>query len=62
VLGLALVSPLHTVGEAVFPVHMAQHEVMMLLAAPLLVLGRPFVWGVPCLAIHLAALWTWHVP
>jgi putative membrane protein len=41
-LAIALVSPLHSIGEALFSAHMAQHEVMMMLAAPLLVLGRPF--------------------
>lgn len=43
VLTLALVSPLHTVGSVLFSVHMAQHEIMMLVAAPLLVLARPLV-------------------
>ena len=28
-------------GEVLFSAHMIQHEVMMLVAAPLLVLGRP---------------------
>jgi putative membrane protein len=39
----ALVSPLHALGGALFSAHMAQHEVLMALAAPLLVLGRPLV-------------------
>jgi putative membrane protein len=46
---LALVSPLHAWGQALFSVHMTQHEVLMLVAAPLLVLGRPlvpFLWAV----------------
>jgi cytochrome c oxidase assembly factor CtaG len=38
---MALVSPLHTLGTALFAAHMVQHEVLMLVAAPLLVLGRP---------------------
>jgi putative membrane protein len=38
---LALVSPLDALGGALFSAHMTQHEVLMLLAAPLLVLGRP---------------------
>jgi putative membrane protein len=49
-LALALVSPLHPVGEVLFSAHMAQHEVLMLVAAPLLVLSRPLVpmlWGLP---------------
>jgi putative membrane protein len=49
-LGLALVSPLHRLGSALLSAHMVQHELLMTLAAPLLVLGRPIVallWGVP---------------
>jgi putative membrane protein len=38
---VALVSPLHPWGKALFSVHMAQHEILMLVAAPLLVLGKP---------------------
>jgi putative membrane protein len=38
---LALVSPLDALGNALFAGHMIQHEVLMLMAAPLLVLGRP---------------------
>ena len=47
---LALVSPLHSLGEALFSAHMAQHELLMLIAAPPLVLSRPLVpllWGLP---------------
>ena len=50
VLALALVSPLHPLGEVLFSAHMAQHEILMLVAAPLLVLSRPlvaFLWGMP---------------
>jgi cytochrome c oxidase assembly factor CtaG len=50
VLALALVSPLHPLGEVLFSAHMVQHELMMVVAAPLLVLGRPlvpFVWAMP---------------
>jgi len=50
VLALALVSPLHPLGEVLFSAHMAQHEILMLVAAPLLVLSRPlvaFLWGLP---------------
>jgi putative membrane protein len=38
---VALVSPLDSLGGALFSAHMTQHEVLMLIAAPLLVLGRP---------------------
>src|SRR5690349_5318655 len=40
-LAIALLSPLHAMGEVLFSAHMAQHEVMMVLAAPLMILGRP---------------------
>ena len=38
---IALDSPLHELGEQLFWVHMTQHEILMLISAPLLVLGRP---------------------
>lgn len=38
---VALVSPMHPWGQVFFSVHMVQHEVLMVVAAPLLVLGRP---------------------
>jgi cytochrome c oxidase assembly factor CtaG len=42
---VALVSPLHPWGRVLFAAHMTQHEILMLVAAPLLVLGRPIlVW------------------
>src|SRR5215213_4260655 len=47
---VALVSPLHPWGEVLFSAHMTQHEVLMLVAAPLLVLSRPlvpFLWAMP---------------
>jgi cytochrome c oxidase assembly factor CtaG len=47
---LALVSPLHPWGAVLFSAHMTQHELLMLVAAPLLVLGRPmvpFLWALP---------------
>ena len=47
---VALVSPLHAWGRVLFAAHMSQHEVLMLVAAPLLVLGRPliaFLWALP---------------
>jgi putative membrane protein len=40
-LALALVSPLDALGETLFWGHMVQHLVLMLVAAPLLVLGAP---------------------
>ena len=47
---LALVSPLHPLGEVLFSAHMTQHELLMLVAAPLTVLGKPviaFLWALP---------------
>ncbi len=42
-LAIALVSPLHPLGETLFAAHMTQHTLLMVIAAPLLVLGRPVV-------------------
>lgn len=42
-LAAALVSPLHEAGERSFAAHMFEHELLMLLAAPLLVLSSPSV-------------------
>jgi putative membrane protein len=47
-LAAALVSPLHAAGERSFSMHMLEHELLMLAAAPLLVLSSPlvvFLWG-----------------
>src|SRR5437764_11770747 len=47
---VALLSPLHPLGEALFSAHMAQHELLMVVVAPLLVLACPLVallWGLP---------------
>src|SRR3569833_909788 len=39
----ALISPIHRLGGWLFSVHMVQHELLMVVAAPLLILGRPGV-------------------
>jgi len=68
----ALVSPLHPMGEVLFSAHMAQHELLMLVAAPLLVLSRPlvpFLWGFPLPMRRTVAHWakwtaieqSWHI-
>lgn len=47
---LALLSPIHRLGEALFSVHMVEHEILMIGAAPLLVAARPgavLLWGLP---------------
>ena len=42
---VALVSPLDALSESLFSAHMIEHELLMIVAAPLLVLGRPLaVW------------------
>ncbi len=38
---IALCSPIDVLGEFLFSAHMVQHELLMLLAAPLLVISRP---------------------
>ncbi|HEY4676489.1 MAG TPA: cytochrome c oxidase assembly protein [Candidatus Angelobacter sp.] len=49
-LALTLLSPIHRLGSELFSAHMTQHELLMLIAAPLLVLGKPggtMLWGLP---------------
>ena len=58
---LALLSPLHPLGEALLWANMAQHELLMALAAPLLVLGRPLVVTLWCLPPR-CALWALSTP
>jgi len=38
---IALLSPLHELSEELFSAHMVQHELLMAIAAPLLVIGKP---------------------
>jgi putative membrane protein len=76
-LALAVLSPLHEAAERLLWVHMVQHELLMVLAAPLLVLGRPMqafahvvplrlprLFSDPLLAwsVHALAIWLWHLP
>lgn len=49
---IALVTPLDPLGARLFSAHMVQHELLMVVAAPLLVLGRPLV----------AWLWAFDLP
>jgi putative membrane protein len=47
---VALLSPLDGASDALFSAHMTQHELIMLVAAPLLVAGRPWLpamWALP---------------
>jgi putative membrane protein len=62
---IALLSPLDVLSEKFFSAHMAQHEVLMVVAAPLLVLGRPlaaFLWAMPARARLPLASWTRRAP
>jgi len=46
----SLVSPLHWLGERLFTFHMIEHEIIMAVSAPLLVLANPvgvLLWGLP---------------
>ncbi len=50
VLLFALLSGVDALGEQLFTAHMVQHELLMMAAAPLLLLGAPFpvgLWGLP---------------
>jgi putative membrane protein len=49
-LAAALVSPIDPLGTRLFWAHMLQHELLMVVAAPLMVMGRPL------------AVWTWALP
>jgi hypothetical protein len=37
----ALVSPLDALSDALFSAHMVEHEILMVIAAPLFVLAKP---------------------
>jgi putative membrane protein len=57
-LAAAVVSPLHEAGETSFTMHMIEHEIIMLVAALLLVASRPgpaLLWGLPVRLRRLAA-------
>ncbi len=58
---VALVSPLHPWGRVLFSAHMMQHEILMLVAAPLIVLGHPLVvylWAFPAGFAKRISGWT----
>jgi len=47
-------------GEVLFSAHMTQHEILMLVAAPLVVLGRPvvaFLWALPVAGARRVGGW-----
>lgn len=70
VLFIALVSPLDAMGAALSSAHMAQHMLLMMVAAPLLAFGAPFpvfVWALPTgwrkpLAPWIQRLEGWYAP
>ncbi|OWV92811.1 hypothetical protein ATY81_16815 [Rhizobium sp. R72] len=46
----ALISPMHWLGEHLLFAHMVEHEILMTIAAPMIVLARPagvLLWGLP---------------
>lgn len=57
---LALESPIDTIAEQLFSVHMIQHLLLMLVAAPLFVWSRPviaFLWALPRPARRATGRW-----
>lgn len=77
IMGAALLSPLHHLAEERLWAHMVQHELLMVLAAPLFTAARPLAacaWVIPvrvppwlsdplvAWTLHAAAIWLWHVP
>ena len=72
VAGLAVTSPLHWLGERLFTAHMIEHELLMVVAAPLMAFARingPLLWGLPAQlrpaagrALNLAVVaWPWRL-
>ncbi len=60
-LAVALLSPIDSYATSSFAVHMVQHEMLMLLAAPLLVSGRAlptFLWALPASARRATGRFT----
>ena len=59
---VALESPLDALSEALFAAHMVQHLLLIVLAAPLLVLGAPLaplLWALPAASRRPVGAW-WH--
>jgi putative membrane protein len=49
-IAISLLSRLDALSDVLFSAHMVQHEILMLVSAPLMVLGRPFIatlWSLP---------------
>jgi cytochrome c oxidase assembly factor CtaG len=61
ILALALLSPLHWLGERLFVAHMVEHELLMVVAAPLLAIARPtgaMLWALPQFGRRGVGSWT----
>jgi putative membrane protein len=73
VLFIALISPLNSLSTTLFSAHMLQHLLLILIAAPLLVLGAPLIpllWALPKSVRRAAGRWWkstrfiqtgWHI-
>jgi putative membrane protein len=70
-LWIALLSPLEALSAVLFSAHMGQHEILMLVSAPLIVMGRPLyalAWALPArtrraagaIVERPAVLGLWH--
>jgi putative membrane protein len=60
-LAVALLSPVAWLSEVMFSVHMTQHEILMLISAPLLVFGHPLIallWALPRASRETCARWS----
>jgi cytochrome c oxidase assembly factor CtaG len=60
---LALLSPIDALGSFLFIFHMTQHELLMMVAAPLLLLANPLplsAWGLVCLALKKRLGVSWR--
>jgi putative membrane protein len=54
-IAVALLGPVDRLSDVLFSVHMTQHELLMLIAAPLIVLGRPMITAMWALSDSLRA-------
>jgi putative membrane protein len=62
-LAVALISPVAWLSEILFSVHMTQHEILMLISAPLFVFGHPLLallWAVPRPTRESWRRWSQH--
>jgi putative membrane protein len=63
VAALAVISPLCALSVSLFSARVAQHMMLVLIAAPLIAVGLPGrtrIW--PATIAFFLALWTWHLP